>query len=327
MHVLTVGSSVIDLFLSLDHDHVETHDGKALLTLGDKIPSEIKSFAIGGNGANNSVGLTRLEIPTSFYTYLGNDVLSREIEEKLTREGVELASVRGAIQSAPLHIILDFDSDRVILSHYEKVKHDFTYEKSQKFDPDSIGVDFIFLNSIADFWEDAYEKVYTYATNNNIPFAFSPGSRQLDNLNDLIYRVIKHTKIYFSNKEEAMKVAKIENPDTKIQDILQGIKALGPEIISITDGANGAYAADQDNFYFIKPTPTDAVEKTGAGDAYASAFFASYLHGNDIPTSMRWGVFSSEGVMKQIGSQKGLLTKQQLDEQLKTNNNLIAEKI
>src|SRR3989344_6044593 len=101
MHVLVIGSSVIDLFLSLD--------------LGDKIPSQISRSAVGGNGANVSVGLTKLEIPTTFYTYLGNDFFSREIESGLSSQGVELDIERHPESSSPLHIILDFPDDRVIL--------------------------------------------------------------------------------------------------------------------------------------------------------------------------------------------------------------------
>ncbi len=319
MHILVVGSSVIDLFMTVDKNHIETRDRKVILNLGDKIPSEIKKLAVGGNGANVSVGLCRLEIPASFYTYLGSDVLSRKIEEDLSREGVALASKRGAIQNAPLHIILDFTEDRVILSHYEHVDHDFSYDGQEKFD-------FIFLNSLADTWEGAYQKVYDYAKKNNIPFAFSPGSRQLDRLDDLIYQIIGHTKIFFSNKEEAVRIIKKEETDIKV--ILKELKKLGPSIISVTDGPNGAYAIDENNnCYFIKPAPTDSTEKTGAGDAYATGFFASILHGNNTSTAMTWGTLNAGGVMQDVGAESGLLSKEELDRQLKEHNNLKAELI
>lgn len=324
MHVLVVGSSVIDLFVSVSPNHIQTVDRKVTFNLGDKIPSEIKKLSLGGNGANISVGLTRLEIPTSFYTYLGNDVMSREIEEGLTREGVELCAKRGTIQTAPLHVILDFDSDRVILSHYEETNHDFVYEKGDKFD-------FIFLNSIANFWEDAYTKVLDFALKNNTPFAFSPGTRQLDNINDLIYKVLKNTKIFFSNKDEAKKITGMDgeiNSNQDIKNLLLEVKKLGPEVVSITDGPKGAYAIDKNNdAYFIKPVPTESSERTGAGDSYATGFFASYLFGNDIPLSMKWGSANAKGVMEGLGAQTGLLTRKKLDEMLPELDNLQAENI
>jgi len=316
MHVLVVGSSVIDLFLTVDKNYVETQDRKVLLNLGDKIPSEIKKLALGGNGANVSVGLTRLEIPTTFYTYLGQDILSREIEESLTREGVELAGKKGSIESAPLHIILDFDTDRIILSHYENSDHEFVYEKSEKYD-------YIFLNSIADRWEDAYQGVYDYAVKSGTPFVFSPGSRQLDGLNDLIFKIIKQTNVFFSNKEEAARILKTDDMDLK--KLLLGLKELGPKIISITDGPNGAYACDENNNMLkIDPAPTQGKEKTGAGDAYATGFFAAILHGQNVASAMEWGTLNSGGVMEHIGAQTGLLDKKTLDGKLSNDNNLKA---
>jgi sugar/nucleoside kinase (ribokinase family) len=324
MHILVVGSSVIDLFISIDKDHVELRDRKALLNLGDKIPSEIKKLALGGNGANISVGLTRLEIPTSFYTYLGNDILSREIEEGLSKEGVELIAQRGSIQAAPVHIILDFDGDRIILSHYETSNHDFVYGGSDKFN-------YIYLNSIADSWENAYQKVLDFALKNNIPFAFSPGTRQLDNLNDLIYKVMKNTKIYFSNLEEALKITKSQSSAASKEDVknlLLEVKKLGPEVVSITDGAKGAYAIDKDNnCFFVEAVPTEGKERTGAGDSYATGFFASYLCGNDISKCIMWGSANAKGVMENLGAQSGLLNKKGLDEMVTKINNLEVHKI
>ncbi len=319
MHILSVGSSVIDLFLTTDKNFSKIENGEVKFRLGDKIPSEIKNLALGGNGANVAVGLTRLEIPTSFYTYLGNDALSREIEEGLAKEGVELAAKRGLIKNAPLHIIFDFDTDRIIFSHYEEADHDFVYEKDQAFD-------FIFLNSIADVWENAYKNVFEFAKSKNIPLAFSPGSRQLEKLNDTVKNIIGNTKIFFSNRQEA-EIVTGKPKGTEIKELLKDMQALGPEIVSITDGAKGAYAADLSGCYFIEPAPSESKEKTGAGDAYATAFFASILHGNNVQTAMSWGTLNAKGVMEKIGAQAGLLKKTELDRLLPDTHNLVAKTI
>jgi sugar/nucleoside kinase (ribokinase family) len=250
--------------------------------------------------------------------------LSREIEEGLSREGVELVAKRGTIANAPLHVILDFDTDRVILSHYEEADHDFVFEKQDKFD-------FIYLNSIADRWENTYQKVLDFALSSNTPFAFSPGTRQLAKLNDLIYKVLNNTKVFLANREEAVKITKyqaeIKNHED-VKNLLLEVKKLGIETVSVTDGANGAYAIDKnDNCYFIKPVPTEITERTGAGDSYAAAFFASYIFGNDVPLCMKWGSANAKGVMESLGAQAGLLTRTKLDEMLGNLNNLEAEKI
>lgn len=319
MHVLSIGSSVIDLFLDLDKDHYKTVGEDISLKLGDKIPSDVKSTAVGGNGANVSVGLSRLEIPTTFYTYLGNDFFSREIELALSREQVAVDAERHDTKNSLLHIILDFPEDRIIISNYGKNSHDF--KPREKY------FEYIFLTSIPEEWESTYKKILEFSKENNIPIAFSPGTRQIENKNEIIPEVLKNTKIYFSNLEEAQKILE-KDTTTDIRDLLMGLKGLGPEIVSITDGDKGSFAIDKQNkMYNMKPSPAEGKEKTGAGDAYASGFFAAILHGQDVPTAMNWGALNAGAVMQQVGAQAGLLTKVKLDEQLKMNNNLKAESL
>jgi ribokinase len=324
MNVLVVGSSVIDLFLTIDKSHTKIEDNRVSLLLGDKIPSEIKKLCLGGNGANVSVGLTRITVPTTFYTYLGKDVLSKEIEEKLTTEGVELIAKRGENENSPLHLIFDFDSDRIIFSHYPKVNHNFSYEGGSHFD-------YVFLNSIADYWEEAYREVLEFARKNTTPIVFSPGSRQLDELNELVFQVIHASKFIFVNKEEAEKILeKNGKKSTDIKDILQNLSLLGPKVVSVTDGVKGAYALDEEkNIYQILPYKTNAasVDRTGAGDSYASGFLAACIQGQSVKEAMRWGAVNAWSVMSQIGAQPGLLTKTQIEKALVENNNFTAEKI
>lgn len=324
---MVIGSSTIDLFLDIDKSFTKIEDRNVSFRLGDKIPSEIRKLTLGGNGANVSVGLTRLEIPTTFYTYLGDDILSREIEEGLTREGVELKAERYKQKSSSLSIIFGFDRDRIIFSHHEV--RDYTFY------PDSIGAgvdsntkfDFIFLSSIGDHWENAYKQILEFANKTNTPLVFSPGTHQLENINETVKLIIKASKIFFSNKEEA-EIVLGKPAGSDIKELLNGIKKLGAEVVSITDGARGAYAIDGSNNCFkIGPAPSEGHEKTGAGDAYAAALFAAYLEKSDVPTAMIRGTLNSSGVMQEIGAQSGLLKKQELDRKLSENNNLKAGRI
>jgi sugar/nucleoside kinase (ribokinase family) len=324
MHILVVGTAVVNLFLDINPDHVKNENGTVAFTLGDKIPSSIKKTAIGGNGANVSVGLTRLEIPVTFYTYLADDFFSREIRTGLSSEGVELDIELHKESVPPLHIVLDFPQDRVILANYSDNPHGFSPAAGQ--------FDFIYLTSIPNYWESAYRKILEFAKKNQIPIAFSPGTRQIENTNDLVIETVKNSKVYFSNKEEAMKIvgSKLEIANREdVKKLLFDVKKMGPEVVSITDGPQGAYAIDQeDNCFYIKAAETsEKPEKTGAGDAYAAGFFASYLYKNSVSVCMKWGNAVSGSVMKHVGAQVGLLTKKGLDAELRNINNLEAQPI
>lgn len=315
MNTLTVGASNVDLFLTTHNSpHTPIVDNKVLLTLGDKIPTDIKSMSLGGNGANVSVGLARLGISSQFYTYLGNDVLSLEIQNTIDKEGVKLLIEKERGDSTSFSLIFDFDHDRVIFSHHAEKNYGFSYESNEK-------VDFIYLTSIGKEWRTAYKNVLKFALENNISLSFSPGSHQLKEIDDFFFEILKNSQSIFINKEEAQLILEQNGvKETEPTKILLSLQKLGPQLISITDGARGAYALDtQQKPYFIKPIYVEKpIEKTGAGDSYAAGFIAAYLHGKPVPECMQWGMLNAYSVMQKTGAQKGLLTQNEMEEQMKT---------
>jgi len=65
------------------------------------------------------------------------------------------------------------------------------------------------------------------------------------------------------------------------------------------------------------PDPAPPVDRTGAGDSFSSTFTAAIALGNDLPTALSWGPINSMNVVQHIGAQKGLLSREKLEEHLK----------
>jgi sugar/nucleoside kinase (ribokinase family) len=65
-----------------------------------------------------------------------------------------------------------------------------------------------------------------------------------------------------------------------------------------------------------------AVERTGCGDAFASAFLAAIMDNVTIPEAMRWGTANAASVIGRVGSQAGLLTKTEIEKVLKAHPEL-----
>lgn len=97
------------------------------------------------------------------------------------------------------------------------------------------------------------------------------------------------------------------------------MRDLGPEIVVITDGPEGAYTYDGEEMWHMPmyPDPAPPVDRTGAGDAFSSTFTAALAAGEDIPTALSWGPINSMSVVQYIGAQEGLLSRDQLLEHLK----------
>lgn len=322
MRFLVVGSSVTDFFTELSSsENTSISNNSVTFNLGAKVPIQITKQVMGGNGMNVSIGLKRLNHEVAFYTYIGNDTYAHEIETFLKKEGVVVFSEKDG-ETSDLSFILDVHTDRIIFSHHPIRDHGFSSPEDEKFDC-------IFLSSIGDHWEDAYEKVINYASFSQTPIAFSPGSRQLNNMSDIFFTALHAAQYVLINKEEATAILeKFSLPHTDVSAILHGLHQLGPKIISITDGGNGAYAFDGTEILHIDSLPKEKkTEKTGAGDAYASGFLASVCHGNSLAESMRWGSINAKMVMEDIGAQAGLLSQDLLLQHLEKHGTVNATKL
>ena len=62
------------------------------------------------------------------------------------------------------------------------------------------------------------------------------------------------------------------------------------------------------------PDPSDPVDRTGAGDAFASTFTAAIALGKTPDEALAWGPINSMSVVQYVGAQKGLLSREQLEQ-------------
>ena len=119
--------------------------------------------------------------------------------------------------------------------------------------------------------------------------------------------IYKRTEIFFCNIEEAKTILNTEGPDAgriEVKDLITKIRELGPKIVVLTDGSKGAYAYDGNNTYFMPPypDPKPPVERTGAGDAFASTFTVCLALGKNIEEALSLGNFLASQVICQYGA-------------------------
>ena len=148
----------------------------------------------------------------------------------------------------------------------------------------------------------------------SVNFVFQPGTFQLKISPQEIQDLYHATKLFFCNREEAQIVLKTH--EYEIEPLAKGIRALGPEIVVITDGPKGAYTYEGNKLWFMPPypDPKPPFERTGAGDAFSSTYTAALALGLSIEDAMRWGPVNSMSVVQYVGAQEGLLTRPQLEE-------------
>jgi 2-dehydro-3-deoxygluconokinase len=313
--LIAIGDIVVDTFIKLEKAHVEgVPDGEnyeICMPFAEKIPYEdVFITPAVGNAANAAVSSARLGLKTGLVTNLGDDRDGGDCLSALTENGVSTEFVKvNKNAKTNSHYVLWFGAERTIL-----IKH----QNYQYVLPDFDDPKWIYFSSVN---ETAFPLHLTLAdyldTHPEIKLAFQPGKFEIKLGKEKLSRLYKHAKIFFCNVEEAEKILGLGNTD--IKELLTKMRELGPETVVITDGPRGSYSYDGNEFLFmpIYPDPKPPYSRTGAGDAFSSTIVAGIIAGKTLAESMAWGGINSMSVVQQVGAQKGLLTREKLEEYLK----------
>jgi len=312
---LAIGDITTDAFIKLKDAHVhckiDTDECELCVRFGDKVPYEsVDIIRAVGNSPNAAVSASRLGLSSASLTNIGNDLNGKECLESLKKDKVitDLVQIEKG-KKTNYHYVLWYGVERTIL-----IKHtEFDYKL-----PKLPEIGWIYLSSLADNSMPYHLEIAEYLKNHpETKLAFQPGTFQISLGTEKLKDIYARTEIFFCNLEEAEKILNIQTKD--IKTLVNGIHKLGPKIVSISDGPNGAYASDGKNIYFtpMYPDVDKPVDRTGAGDAFSSTFTTALALGKRIPEALAWGPINSMSVVQDIGAQRGLLSREKLEEYLK----------
>ncbi len=310
---LAIGDVVTDAFIKLKEAEVKDcidHGRQELcVSFGDKIPYEsVEEVRAVGNSANAAVAAARLGLSSALLAHVGDDHQGKGCLEELQKNNVDI-SLMGVHKGLPTnyHYVLWYGVERTIL-----VKH---AHFPVSFPKDLPAPKMIYLSSLGEGTEQYHQEIADYVeVHPETKLVFQPGTFQMKMSIESLARIYRNTHIFFCNVEEAQRILKTDEKD--IKSLAAQFHALGPKIVMITDGINGAYGSNGEHLYFIPVYPHEPYDRTGAGDAFASTVSVALLMGKSLEEAMRWGPVNSMSVVQQVGAQKGLLSKEKLDDYL-----------
>ena len=315
--LVCVGDVVMDAFITLQEAKVEwdkAHEHPRLsMEFATKIPYESLTVATGvGNASNVAVGASRLGLNTAMLASVGNDHYGEQITDMYRQEGIstEYVKVNHGLPTN-YHFVLTYEAERTILIKHEK----YAYTDPKLLDKKT---DWIYFSSIAEHTLPFHRKVGDYLKHHpDVRMGFNPGTFQLRFGAKALASIYKHTYVLFVNREEAAFILGTKNEDIKY--LFKGMHKLGPKVVVITDGPNGAYASDGVSQYFMPayPDPKPPVSRTGAGDAFSTGFLSALIYGLSVHDALRWAPIESMHVVQFFGAQTGLLSKSKLLQLLK----------
>lgn len=307
---IAIGDITTDAFIRLEDASVDKDKGLLCMRFADKIPYEFVTVVPAvGNSANAAVSAARLGLSSALATNIGADDAGKETLAVLENERVDTRFVTShANVRTNYHYVLWYNDDRTILVKHEK----YDYRLPNIDDPK-----WTYLSSLGGNSLSLHAEIANFlALRPNVKLAFQPGTYQMKFGAHKLAEIYQRADLFFCNKQEAQRI--LETDEEDIKRLLSMMRDIGPKIPVITDGRAGAYAYDGTDMWHMPmyPDPKPPVDRTGAGDAFSSAFTAAVALGLGIEDALRWGPINSMSVVQYVGAREGLLTRGQIEKYL-----------
>ena len=289
---------------------------KIAFELGAKYAIGQRYETLGGNSVNVAVGLARLGEDVSVCAAVGDDMVGKWAISELRKTGVGigLIKIENDCQSDLSAIVVDERSaDRIIFSNH-------VASEKLIFDSSKIGYPgWIFIGDLSGNWHDNIDKIIDAGRHNKSRLAFNPRQKTIHDDVGKIMETISRCELLFVNKDEALEIVSgcgdSSGPELMENEeyLAKVLHRLGAKVVAITDGHRGAWGYDGRELLHAEALMQQAVDSTGAGDAFTSGFLAARIKGSDLDVCLKWGIANSSFSVKEYGGQKGLLNEEEIE--------------
>lgn len=301
--VITVGAGVQDVFLSHSDALRPVCESPehcfAKLELGAKADVNQIHFSTGGGATNAAVTFTRQGHDASFMGVLGRDPAAQAVLDDLDAEGVDtrLVSFSDIYNTGYSVLLLAPNGERTILTYRGASTHyhpaDFTLKDAQ--------ADWLYVSTLAGQMT-ILDKLFREAKERGMKICFNPGKKELAQRDQLI-GLLEDVDVLSVNKQEMQQLVE----GSELEELVRAGSRLVP-VVLLTDGVNGSMVTDgktivRAGMYSSK----ESVDRTGAGDAFASGFLSHWMQGAGLADAVCFASANASAVVDQIGAKTGIL--------------------
>lgn len=301
--ILAIGKATQDVFLTSDEfsPHMEGKVAYTHLPLGVKMEVDDIKFATGGNASNVAVTFARQGLHSSYMWTLGHDPASETVLQDLDHEGVDTTHVvRDAKYRAGYsNILIATDGERTILNN-RGVSTDAS-GKDLHFDAIA-QADWIYPTSLALGGIDLLRTVVDKAEASGVKVMLNPAGPELAEPQKL-KALLPSIDVLCVNKEEMQMLVDGETLEELVRHALHYVP-----VAIVSDGPRGVVASDGKTIVtagIYEDVPV--VDRTGAGDAFASGFLSQWAQGRSLREAIVFGSANSTSVVTKYGAKEGIL--------------------
>jgi ribokinase len=259
----------------------------------------------GGSAANTVVGLARLELKTGFIGKVASDREGTFLLNEFREEGVDvngiIVSEKG--RSGSVMGFINPEGDRAL--YVDPGVNDQVEFKDINLGYVS-GAKFLHLSSFVG--ESSFKaQKQLLGQLSGVKISFDPGALYARKGLATLKPIIKKCSIMFPNSIELKLLTG--------QDYKEGARTfieLGVDVVAVKLGGQGCYVTDGKESYLIEPYKVEAVDTTGAGDAFCAGFLYGLIKRKDLYQCGKLGNFVAFRCISKVGARTGLPTLKEL---------------
>ncbi|WP_053368556.1 ribokinase [Bacillus sp. FJAT-27245] len=289
MNISVIGSINMDLVYRVPH----------IVKEGETLHSSTHSVHFGGKGANQAVTASQLGANVSFIGSVGNDAFGKQAKENLANNGVNIASVKeeGSTGQAIIQVA-DSGENSIVL--YPGANFQVTPEQIEQETEVIRNSDALLLQ--LEIPLDSIERAIHIAAGLGKIIILNPAPAK-----PLPDSLLKRVSILTPNETELSLLTGIEpKTEEKLAAACQVLLDKGIGTVVVTLGSKGAFYKNKDEQGWVEAVKVDAVDTTGAGDAFNGALAVSIGEGKSLSGAIRTAAKVAAYVVTKMGAQQQL---------------------
>lgn len=306
MKIAVIGSNMVDLITYIDKMPKE----------GETLEAPDFKMGCGGKGANQAIAASKFKSDVIMVSKVGDDLFGENTIKNFKNNGIntDFVTIQKNQASGVAPIFVDKNSKNSILIIKGANKDLSTH------DIDAASEELKKCSLIVLQLEINLETVYyaiDFANENHIPVLLNPAPA-MPNL-DLSY-ICKCD--FFAPNETELQIL-TNKPVSTVEEIKEAAHYIcnkGIKNVIVTMGSKGVLWINNNEEHFIEAHKVNAIDTTGAGDAFIGCFAHFYVTTKDVMLSLkRATAFAALSVTK-YGTQSSYPTKEEFEAYIKENN-------
>lgn len=306
MNIAVIGSNMVDLITYIDRMPKE----------GETLEAPDFKMGCGGKGANQAVAASKFKSDVMMVSKVGDDLFGENTIKNLKDNGIntDFVTIQKNQASGVAPIFVDKNSKNSILIIKGANKN------LSPQDIDAASEQLKKCSLIVLQLEINLETVYyaiDFANKNHIPVLLNPAPC----IPELDLNYICKCDFFAPNESElGILTNKSVNTVDEIKEAAHYISDKGVKNVIVTMGSKGVLWLNNNEEHFVEAYKVNAIDTTGAGDAFIGCFAHFYVTTKDILLSLKRATAFAALSVTRYGTQSSYPTKDEFEVYVKENN-------